>query len=56
MCGDGSPTYGQWVCAELSAENGRQLFVPVGFLHGFVTLEPDYEVTYKVSAPYAPAA
>lgn len=50
-----SPTYGQWVSAELSAENGRQLFVPVGFLHGFLTLEPDCEVTYKVSAPYAPA-
>ena len=50
-----SPTYGRWVSAELSAENGRQLFVPVGFLHGFLTLEPDCEVTYKVSAPYAPA-
>jgi dTDP-4-dehydrorhamnose 3,5-epimerase len=51
----GSPTYGQLVSAELSAENGRQLFVPIGFLHGFLTLEPDCEVTYKVSAPYAPA-
>ena len=50
----GSPTYGRWVGAELSAENGRQMFVAVGFAHGFLTLEPDCEVVYKCSALYAP--
>lgn len=52
----GSPTYGRWVGAELSAESGDQLFIPVGFAHGFLTLEPDCEVTYKVSHVYAPAS
>ncbi len=49
----GSPTYGKWVSAELSAENGRQLYVPVGYGHAFVTLEANTEVTYKVSDIYA---
>ena len=50
----GSPTYGHWLGAEISADNGRQLYIPVGFGHGFVTLEPDTEVLYKVSSYYAP--
>ncbi len=49
-----SPTYGQWVGAELSAENGHQLFVPIGFAHAFLTLEDDCEVSYKCSDLYAP--
>jgi dTDP-4-dehydrorhamnose 3,5-epimerase len=50
----GSPRYGKWVGVELTAQNGRQLLVPKGFLHGFVTRLPDSEVQYKCSAPYAP--
>lgn len=49
-----SPTWGQWVGAELSADNGHQLFVPVGFAHGFLSLEPECEVVYKCSDTYAP--
>ncbi|KCZ85700.1 dTDP-4-dehydrorhamnose 3,5-epimerase [Hyphomonas adhaerens MHS-3] len=49
----GSPTYGQWVKATLTAESGTQIFVPKGFLHGFVTLAPDTVVAYKVDAPYS---
>lgn len=50
----GSPSFGKWVGAEISAEAWNQILVPVGFAHGFVTLEPDTEVIYKVTAPYAP--
>lgn len=52
----GSPTYGQWVGVELSAANGRQLFVPEGCLHGFSTLTEGAEVLYKCTDYYAPDA
>lgn len=52
----GSPHYGRWVGLEVSADAWNQILVPEGFLHGFVTLEPDCEVLYKVSAPYDAAA
>ena len=49
-----SPTYGKFVSKELSAESGLQMYVPVGFAHGFLTLEDDVTVQYKVSDYYAP--
>ena len=51
----GSATYGRFCAATLTADGGEQLFVPVGFAHGFCTLEPDTEVAYKVDRFYAPA-
>ena len=51
----GSPSYGKWVGCELSADNGRQLFIPIGFAHGFLTLTANAEVLYKCSNFYAPA-
>ena len=52
----GSPTYGRWVAEEISAENGAQILVPRGFLHGFVTLTEDTLVIYKVDNPYDAAS
>ena len=51
----GSPTFRRWFGVELSFENGRQVLVPEGFLHGFVTREPETEIIYKCSDYYAPA-
>ena len=49
----GSPQFGRWVSLELSADDFNQILVPAGFAHGFLTLEPDTEVFYKVSARYS---
>ncbi|AYE88277.1 dTDP-4-dehydrorhamnose 3,5-epimerase [Sulfitobacter sp. D7] len=49
----GSPSFGRWVGVDLSFENGRQLLIPAGFLHGFVTREPMTEIVYKCSDTYA---
>ena len=50
----GSPTFGQHVAAKLTEAGGEQLYVPIGYGHAFVTLEPNVEVAYKCTAVYAP--
>ena len=52
----GSPAYGKWEGYKLTAENGHQLYVPVGFAHGFLTIKPSSEIVYKCSDYYAPEA
>lgn len=51
---EGSPTYGKWVSAELTADGGEQLLVPRGFAHGYCTLTDDCMIAYKVDGQYAP--
>ena len=50
----GSPTFGHWEGYELTEENGHQLYVPIGFAHGFLTLKPKSEIVYKCTDYYAP--
>jgi dTDP-4-dehydrorhamnose 3,5-epimerase len=49
----GSPSFGRWIGIEISAQRWNQILVPKGFAHGFLTLVPETEVVYKVSAPYS---
>lgn len=51
----GSPTYRQWIGVRLDADNRRQLYIPKGLLHGFITLVDDVEIEYKVDVDYSPA-
>lgn len=53
---EGSPTYRRWLGVELSAANGRALYVPEGFAHGYQTLADETETFYQVSAFYTPGA
>lgn len=48
-----SPTYGRWACAEISAGNRRQVWIPEGFAHGFLALEDGTELVHKTTTPYA---
>ena len=50
----GSPTYGRWTAHDLAEGDDQQLFIPAGFAHGFLTVEPDSEVLYKASDVYVP--
>ena len=56
MCGREARPSGKWFGIELSFENGKQLLVPAGFLHGFATRDPDTEIVYKCTDYYVPAA
>lgn len=51
-----SPTYGRWVSVEISAENGRMVFIPEGYAHGFQTLEDDTEIFYQITQSFVPEA
>lgn len=53
---DESPTYGRWVCEELTSNPGEMLFIPPGCAHGYLTLEANTDVLYLTSAPYRPDA
>lgn len=52
----GSPSYRRWTAVELTADNGRMLYIPAGFAHGFITLEAHTEACYMISQPYAPGS
>ena len=53
---EGSPTFRQWDAVELTADNGRMLYIPAGMAHGYVTLEDATEAYYHASTPWVPSA